>query len=87
MVSEAHGRVTFTAKEAEVIAMLQRGPADLGPITDRFIKRPIIGQPFELRRVERTVTNRLRRAGYVEIDLGAQVTLTEKARRAIEADR
>ena len=84
MVSEAQGRPTFTAAEAEVMRMLQFGGADVGRRTEKFIKRPAMGgEPFEIRMVESKVTKRLVRAGWVRIDLGGVAHLTEKAEAAM----
>lgn len=83
MVSEANGRATFTEKEIEVLTLLRKGPADLSIRTGSFLKRPLIGEPFELRLVDRVIAKRLARAGYVVMDLGGQVRLTPKAMDAI----
>lgn len=82
MVSEAQGRTTFTKAEAEVLAMLRAGPAEVARRTERFTKRPTIGQPFELRTVEQKVVKRLVRAGYVRVDVAGVAHLTDKATTA-----
>jgi hypothetical protein len=79
MVSEAEGRVTFTKAEATVMAMLAEGPCELAKRTERFKKRPAVGEPFEVRTVEQRVVKALVRAGYARVDLVGHVHRTGKA--------
>lgn len=78
MVSEAEGRVTFTKAEATVMAMLAQGPCEMARRTERFMKRPAIGEPFEVRTVEQRIVKALVRAGYARVDLTGNVHRTDK---------
>lgn len=79
MVSTREGRVRLTRTEAEVMACLARGPAELGPRTEEVHNE----HAGRVSIVARRPTRSLQRAGLVWVDVGGVARLTVTGRAAL----
>lgn len=86
MVSHSEGRTLLTPTEIVVLRQLAKGPCEVARRTETFMKRPTIGEPFEVRTVEQRIVKRLMKAGLVRVDVTGHAHLTDEARARMAQD-